>query len=140
MSAPQAKSVLSEVLDRQTKELLRLREENEELKRQRDNETAASAAALRLVADIRFALGDDGKRMQDELVAWCKELRQDTVRLDDVLNTVNSGGTNALVARYGWGINDPISRKHIDLARKGPTFYEFIADKIMDQVVKTSAQ
>lgn len=117
MSAPAANSVLSEVLDRQTKELLRLREENEELKRQRDNEVAASAAALRIVADIRFALGDDGKRMQDELVCWCKELRQDTVRLDDVLNTVHQGGIMAMLARYRWGACDPLSRAHIDLAR-----------------------
>lgn len=36
--------------------------------------------ALRLVADIRFALGDDGKRMQDELVEYCKEMRRDAER------------------------------------------------------------
>jgi len=29
---------------------------------------------LALVADIRCALGDNGKRMQTELIEWCAEL------------------------------------------------------------------
>lgn len=29
-----------------------------------------------LLADIRTALGDNGKRMQDELVEYCKEIRE----------------------------------------------------------------
>ena len=32
-------------------------------------------AALDLVARIRHAVGDHGERMQDELIAYCKELR-----------------------------------------------------------------
>lgn len=32
------------------------------------------ASALDLVSRIRFALGDNGKRMQDELIEWCKGL------------------------------------------------------------------
>lgn len=39
------------------------------------------ASALLLVADIRFALGDNGKRMQAELVEYCKELRAAVVAL-----------------------------------------------------------
>ena len=31
-------------------------------------------SALMLVARIREALGDNGKRMQDELIEYCKEL------------------------------------------------------------------
>ncbi|QBJ80554.1 hypothetical protein [Aquitalea sp. USM4] len=42
---------------------------------------ADSGMSLKLVADIRFALGDDGKRMQGELVEYCKELRRDAERL-----------------------------------------------------------
>jgi hypothetical protein len=33
-----------------------------------------ATAALDLVSRIRFALGDNGKRMQDELIEWCKTL------------------------------------------------------------------
>jgi hypothetical protein len=36
---------------------------------QRDN-----ASAFDLLSRIRFALGDNGKRMQDELIEYCKEL------------------------------------------------------------------
>jgi hypothetical protein len=39
----------------------------------RDNATAA----LGLVCAVRFALGDNGLRMQDELIAYCKELRSE---------------------------------------------------------------
>lgn len=39
-----------------------------------------SDPALRLVAEIRFAIGDEGKRMQDELVEYCRELRKDAER------------------------------------------------------------
>jgi hypothetical protein len=33
-----------------------------------------NTSLLKLVADIRFALGDNGKRMQPELIEYCKEL------------------------------------------------------------------
>lgn len=32
---------------------------------------------LKMVVDLRFALGDEGKRMQDELVQHASELRRD---------------------------------------------------------------
>jgi len=35
---------------------------------------------LKLLVDIRFAPGDDGKRMSDELVEYCRELRKDVER------------------------------------------------------------
>ena len=41
---------------------------------------ADHAAALGLVADVRFALGDNGKRMQPELIEWCRWLRKDSGR------------------------------------------------------------
>lgn len=34
-----------------------------------------TTSELRLVCDLRFALGDDGKRMQDELVQYAKDLK-----------------------------------------------------------------
>lgn len=46
-----------------------------------DNDTTG---LLRLVADIRFAIGDDGKRMQDELIAHLKEMKAKADRCDAV--------------------------------------------------------
>jgi len=43
---------------------------------------ADATSAMRLVADIRFALGDNGRRMQTELIEWCKTLAADARRLD----------------------------------------------------------
>lgn len=43
-------------------------------------ETDETAGLLRLVTDMRFALGDDGKRMQDDLLAFCVEMRKDAER------------------------------------------------------------
>lgn len=40
----------------------------------------STAGLLRLVCDVRFALGDDGKRMQDELIELCAALRKDAER------------------------------------------------------------
>ena len=34
-----------------------------------------AASALDLLSRVRFALGDNGVRMQDELIAYCAELR-----------------------------------------------------------------
>lgn len=42
---------------------------------------AEQAAALRLVADIRAAVGDDGRRMQDELIAWLSAEHAELARL-----------------------------------------------------------
>jgi len=41
---------------------------------------ADHAAALGLVADVRFALGDNGKRMQSELIEWATGLCKDAGR------------------------------------------------------------
>ena len=37
---------------------------------------------LRLICDIRFAIGDSGKRMWPELIEYCRELLKDKARLD----------------------------------------------------------
>lgn len=65
--AVKAAGVLQAKLEAAQAEILELREQ--------------SIGALRLVADIRFALGDRGARMQDELLDYCKSLS----RLWDVI-------------------------------------------------------
>lgn len=45
-----------------------------------DELRADHSAALRLVSDIRFAIGDDGKRMQPELLEHATALRKDAER------------------------------------------------------------
>ena len=38
-------------------------------------EARTTWSLLSYLADLRFALGDDGRRMQDELVEYCRDLR-----------------------------------------------------------------
>lgn len=45
-------------------------------------ESLRNSAPLMLLADIRFACGDNGLRMQDELVEYIRELAADAERLD----------------------------------------------------------
>ena len=45
-------------------------------------EAAREDACVALVADIRFACGDNGKRMQPELVEFIRGLAEDAERLD----------------------------------------------------------
>ena len=49
----------------------------EELVAERDTAAAAMHSALRLVADIRWALGDEGSRMQSELIDHARQLLKD---------------------------------------------------------------
>jgi len=51
-----------------------------------------NARLIQLLTDIRFALGDDGKRMQDELVEYCKEVKAERDRLRGFVNEVYSFG------------------------------------------------
>ena len=40
-------------------------------------------ALLNLIADIRAAVGDpNGKLMQDELIEWCRSMKENSKRLD----------------------------------------------------------
>ena len=45
-----------------------------DLREERDEARANEAAALGLVSRIREALGDNGRHMQPELIAYCREL------------------------------------------------------------------
>lgn len=80
-----------------------------------------ATSALRLVTDIRFALGDDGKRMQPELIEWCKELRRDADRYRWLRRQIQSGPlVIAKCSDWGmesWSGDNP--DKEIDAARGG---------------------
>ena len=52
----------------------------EDLIGERDAANSAMHSALRLVADLRWALGDDGGRMQPELLEYAKQMRKDAER------------------------------------------------------------
>ena len=42
---------------------------------------AGANSAIKLVTDMRFALGDNGKRMQPELIEYCRQLVADRAEL-----------------------------------------------------------
>lgn len=48
---------------------------------------ANEASALRLVADIRAAVGDDGKRMQPELIEYLRRMSADVARYQRLRDT-----------------------------------------------------
>ena len=52
----------------------------EELVAERDEANCAMSSALRLVADLRWALGDEGRRMQAELIEYAKQTLKDAER------------------------------------------------------------
>ena len=66
--ALQAASVEAKLFDEERQKNAALAAEVERLR-------ADHAAALGLVAEVRFALGDNGKRMQPELIEWIKQRR-----------------------------------------------------------------
>lgn len=58
-------------------------------------EAARKDACVSLVADIRFACGDNGKRMQPELVEYIRELAHSHARLQGALpGIVTTAGTD----------------------------------------------
>ena len=71
--ALQAASVEAKLFDEERQKNAALAAEVERLR-------ADHAAALGLVADVRFALGDNGKRMQSELIEWATGLCKDAGR------------------------------------------------------------
>lgn len=54
------------------------------LEAERDEAGRQQAAALTLVSHIRQALGDNGRRMQDELIEHCRELAKAAAEVDDM--------------------------------------------------------
>jgi len=73
--------------------------------------------ALFLVAQIRQALGDNGKRMQDELLAYCRELARNHEELPDLLILAHMQGAEwakdrieALETALAW-VRDKVSEE-----------------------------
>lgn len=71
---------IQSVLRSNAAELRRLHAENEALSAQHEAAKEHAAAALALLSRMRFACGDNGARMQDELEQYLRELRQDAER------------------------------------------------------------
>ena len=67
-------------------ELTRLRAEVARLEAEKAEADANQIAALDLVSRIRFALGDNGKRMQGELIVYCAEAVKDAERYRHLSN------------------------------------------------------
>lgn len=67
-------------------ELDLFRDELERVRTELTKTQMESAGALDLVSRIRFALGDNGKRMQDELIEYCKELAHNQSVLESLAN------------------------------------------------------
>ena len=57
-----------------------MREELERLRAENARLIGDHAAALRLVTDVRAAIGDDGERMQPELIEYCCAMKRDAER------------------------------------------------------------
>ena len=47
---------------------------------ERDSAVETMCSALRLVADLRWALGDDGARMQPDLLEYARQMYRDAER------------------------------------------------------------
>jgi hypothetical protein len=67
-----------------------MREELDRLRAENARLLADHAAALRLVADVRAAIGDGGKRMQPELIEYCKAMKRDAERYRVIRNWHNN--------------------------------------------------
>lgn len=85
---------------------------------------AELASALALLARMRAACGDDGRRMQDDLEAYLRELRADSDRLDFLdqheEGTLRLDGPRLIPAYQRWGgtAMHKDARAAIDAARK----------------------
>ena len=78
----------------------------EELVADRDAAAAAMLSALRLVADIRWALGDEGSRMQPELIDHACQLLKDAKRYRFGIAISEQGTMNFHAAYNSWNGED----------------------------------
>lgn len=83
------------------------------LEADRDEAIQQQARALDLVSRIRQALGDDGRRMQDELIEWCRGLADDAHDRNALMQRHNALAKSAEECRQerdalrARGTNDP---------------------------------
>lgn len=76
---------------------------------------AENASLMRLLVDLRFALGDDGKRMQDELIEFAKDMRSRLAELeaqrvalsDEQKTSLREAAQNALITLDGIASTNP---------------------------------
>lgn len=71
--------------------LVRAADEITQLRAKLDDARSDMVAALSLVADVRAAIGDDGKRMQSELIEYCKAMKRDAERYRWLRRVATSG-------------------------------------------------
>ena len=99
-----------------------LRAQVEDLKSAGRTARDDATSAFDLLSRVRFALGDNGKRMQDELIAYCAELRDALTLAKQTIDERNHYGqilTNLLdaigprIGRFTDGTPiDPIGHAH----------------------------
>lgn len=73
------------------------------------------AAALSLVADVRAAIGDDGKLMQPELIEYCKAMKRDAERYRWLRNDSGDDFETPWIA-LGMHGNEWLTGEHADAA------------------------
>ena len=70
-------------------------------------EARTTWSLLSYLSDLRFALGDDGRRMQDELLEYCRDLR----RAKDVVQAALGNGADEAAWEPGEHWADAAARK-----------------------------
>lgn len=70
-------------------------------------EARTTWSLLSYLADLRFALGDDGRRMQDELLEYCRDLR----RSKDTIQAALGNGADEAAWEPGEHWADAVARK-----------------------------
>ena len=105
---------IAEAIEGRDSAINELAEENGTLRAQVDDLKTAgrqarddATAALDLVSRIRIALNDNGKRMQDELLSYCRELATLPARVADLESRLSS-----LDCRYAGGGVAEVSGSH----------------------------
>jgi len=92
-----------------------MREELERLRAENARLIGDHAAALRLVTDVRAAIGDDGERMQPELIEYCKAMKRDAERYRTVRawhnNDVDVAVVRAKEPIYGARLDEIVDKE-----------------------------
>lgn len=89
-------------------------------------EAAQESACVALVADIRFACGDNGKRMQPELVEFIRGLAEDARRLDALESLVAAQPDRALLLHHGMRLRGAESHAGLGLSNTNRTLRQAI--------------